>query len=219
VLVTLDLQGQGVVVNIAAGTYTGALGMSSPPVGGTVTFSGAGATTIISTTSISAIAMFGASTTVTFQNMKIVTTTAGEGVLVSGSGSIIILAAGITFGNCADRHIYVNNGAVISQTSSYTIDCATTVAMHQYCETGGIISMSGGITITFNQNLTSSLGFCYCNGGQVLTATNTYTLGGHTVTGTRYVSNLNGVINTNGGGANYFPGTVAGTTDGFGVYA
>jgi hypothetical protein len=37
-------------------------------------------------------------------------------------------------------------------------------------------------------------------------------------TGKRYVAELNGVINTFGGGANYFPGNVAGTTATGGQY-
>lgn len=219
VMTTLDLLGQNVVINIAAGTYTGSLTMSSPLVGGVVTWNGVGATTIISTTSASAITLANADATVTIQNMKIQTTTAGVPILCTGAGSLLNLGPGITFGNAADRHMYVNNGAIIALSSSYTIDCSVTVPMHHYCESGGIISITGGITVTFNQNFTTSFGFAYNNGGQILTASNTYTLGGHTVTGTRYVVNLNGVTNTNGGGANYFPGTIAGTTDGFGVYA
>lgn len=39
-----------------------------------------------------------------------------------------------------------------------------------------------------------------------------------TVTGTRYGSETNAVIQTYGAGASYFPGSVAGYTDGFGVY-
>jgi hypothetical protein len=37
-------------------------------------------------------------------------------------------------------------------------------------------------------------------------------------TGTRYVANSNAVINTNGGGASYFPGSVAGSTATGGQY-
>jgi hypothetical protein len=39
------------------------------------------------------------------------------------------------------------------------------------------------------------------------------------VTGKRYLSQDGGIISTNGGGANYFPGTAAGTTANGGVYA
>ncbi|MDR1396991.1 MAG: hypothetical protein LBJ14_04605 [Desulfarculales bacterium] len=41
---------------------------------------------------------------------------------------------------------------------------------------------------------------------------------GAAVTGTRYVSNLNSVINTSYGGNNYFPGSIAGITNSGGQY-
>jgi hypothetical protein len=46
----------------------------------------------------------------------------------------------------------------------------------------------------------------------------TFTNGG-TVTGTRYRAENNGAIFTNGGGASYLPGSIAGTTSAGGVYA
>ena len=39
-----------------------------------------------------------------------------------------------------------------------------------------------------------------------------------TATGMRYSAGYSGIINTAGGGANYFPGTVAGTTAAGGQY-
>ena len=44
---------------------------------------------------------------------------------------------------------------------------------------------------------------------------NTYT---GAATGTRYAATNNGAVNTNGGGATYFPGNGAGTVSGGGLY-
>jgi hypothetical protein len=46
----------------------------------------------------------------------------------------------------------------------------------------------------------------------------TFTNGG-TVTGTRYNCDLNGIMDTGGGGANYVPGNAAGATATGGQYA
>ena len=50
------------------------------------------------------------------------------------------------------------------------------------------------------------------------TATPTFINPGN-VTGPKYFATLNGVINTQGAGVNYFPGTAAGTTAQGGQYA
>jgi len=56
------------------------------------------------------------------------------------------------------------------------------------------------------------------DGGSVTAYPGTFFTNG-TPTGKRYAARLNGVINTQGGGANFFPGTVAGTTVTGGQYA
>jgi hypothetical protein len=45
-----------------------------------------------------------------------------------------------------------------------------------------------------------------------------YSVAAGTATGTRYLSGSNSVINTNGGGANFFPGSGAGSTATGGQY-
>jgi hypothetical protein len=44
------------------------------------------------------------------------------------------------------------------------------------------------------------------------------TFSGGTISGARYISQRNSVIDTNGGGANFFPGSTAGSTALGGVY-
>ncbi|MCP1779034.1 hypothetical protein [Bradyrhizobium japonicum] len=46
----------------------------------------------------------------------------------------------------------------------------------------------------------------------------TFNPAGATVTGPRYAATSNGVIATGGGGANYFPGSIAGSISAGGIY-
>ena len=77
---------------------------------------------------------------------------------------------------------------------------------------GGSIATSGR-TVTFRANCAFANGFADCRRVSVIRAFSmTFTLGGFSVTGKRYNVDLNGVIETAGGGASYFPGDSAGTT-------
>lgn len=66
-----------------------------------------------------------------------------------------------------------------------------------------------GYAVNASARMFSNSSFARAGAGETITGT---------VTGTRYVATLNGVFSTNGGGANYFPGTVAGTTSYGGQY-
>jgi hypothetical protein len=85
----------------------------------------------------------------------------------------------------------------------------------------GTLTLNPGITYTITTPIVVT-DFALCvSGGQIevpATSTPTFTNPGN-VTGRRYNAILNGVINTQGQGASYFPGTVAGTTSSGGQYA
>jgi hypothetical protein len=67
-------------------------------------------------------------------------------------------------------------------------------------------TVTGAYTVDASAGGTIQIGSGYC------------TFSG-TWSGTRYVAVLNGTINTNGAGVNFFPGTVAGSTGTGGQYA
>jgi hypothetical protein len=75
---------------------------------------------------------------------------------------------------------------------------------------------SGGLTYTFSGTPAWGTAFCYASGPVFLSFFATIS---GAATGKRYLAELNGVIQTNGGGINYFPGNVAGTTATGGQYA
>lgn len=151
----------------------------------------------------------------TIQNMTLSGSVATIAVQHDGVGALTI-GAGITFGGVTTSgyHMSASTGAIIKCPSSYTIsgDCG----IHAYAATAGVVDLYAGAfgtTTTISANITVGSAFIYCdpNGtAQAIASARTIALGGHTVTGTRYTVVAGGVINTQGGGANYFPGTVAG---------
>lgn len=83
---------------------------------------------------------------------------------------------------------------------------------------GGLVLVPSGttITVTFNATPTFSSGFAASESGY-LWINGTMNFSG-TFIGTRYIITLNGVVNTGTGNVNFFPGTIAGTTNLGGQY-
>jgi hypothetical protein len=75
---------------------------------------------------------------------------------------------------------------------------------------------SPAITVTLVGTPNFNSGFVAASDGTVLAPVNTFAGG---ATGPRYLAVLNGVIDTQGRGSNYFPGSVAGSTQTGGQYA
>ena len=81
---------------------------------------------------------------------------------------------------------------------------------------GGSIALNDNLTVSGNPTFTSA--FIDVEVGGVFSRTEGIpTISGSAV-GKRYSAVMNGIIDTRGGGANYFPGTIAGSSTG-GVYA
>jgi len=107
-----------------------------------------------------------------------------------------------------DLIIKACKGSVIYLLSGCSLSAASCHAF-LYADTAGEIIIVENVTINGSSSIAtayaSQLGIIYRD------MANTPTVSG-TVTGYRYVASLNGIISTNGGGASYFPGSVAGYT-------
>lgn len=205
----LDINGYAVTIQVAAGTYTGAItlknvvGYTAP---GDLIIQGAGATTIISTTSANCFSVTSIPCVWDIKDLKKQTTTSGTCIEVIDAYARL---SGVEFGASASNHMRAANGGKIEFTGNYTVSGNCT--NHLFVTSGGIITcrsrtvtVSASITVTYFA-VASLTGILFCDG-------NTYSLGAFTVTGTRYSGASNAVIYTNGGGASYFPGTVGGAT-------
>jgi hypothetical protein len=148
-----------------------------------------------------------------------------NGVVCSISGSRFgIAGSGTTFGNSPGcKHLYAANGGEINNASgqgSYNVGGGAD--FHLYAGQNGIITMqAGGIYGPKAINLSGTPNFAVAyatavGGGSITHIGPTFT--GTAASGIKYVAQLNATINTQGAGASYFPGTVAGSVSTGGQY-
>lgn len=219
----IDLAGFVVTVQVGSGTYTSGVSMFSPFVGGSasqvagVVFSGDTTTpsnVVISTTAATCfVASFGAKYAV--QGFKITTASSGDGLYASACGQIVVTGK-MDFGTIVTGNYCVRAGLNSCIVISGNHNITANMDIWLYADRGGRIeAISGTITLTGTPAFLASCVYAR-NTGLVYSASLTFS---GAATGSRYTANLNGVVDSNGGGANYFPGNSVGTTGTGGQYA
>lgn len=142
----------------------------------------------------------------TLQNGTLETTTSGSCLVLEGSGVNLFLGAGITFGACALVHMIAQVGAHIEIPNNYAISGGA--VEHFNTQIGGIIAWNGA-TVTVSNNPAFTF-FAFSQlGGQAFFFNGANFTG--SATGQRYLIENGGSIFTNGGGANFFPGSTPGS--------
>lgn len=214
VLSVLDAGAFDVTVDIADGTYAENIVLASPLGTGSLIMdgnTGAHANVLIGSGSGNSIFMEDFSARWTIQGVK-VGSAAGGGVGVNISiGKVVLL--GVDFGACGRAHVEVGRGGRCDILAAYTI---TGGAQWHYSSSFGVI-LADGFAVTLTGTPAFSSAFARASlGGQVGAYAMTFS---GAATGKRYDSTLNAVLDTGGGGATYFPGTIAGTTATGGQYA
>jgi hypothetical protein len=115
----------------------------------------------------------------------------------------------LDFGAASGAQMLSYDAGAIACTGNYTISGGA--AAHYWSNATGIIRCQGK-TISFLGNANYSRAFALSDYYGILTANaNIYSLGAFAITGKRFQAEYGGLIITAGGGANYFPGDVAGT--------
>lgn len=118
-------------------------------------------------------------------------------------------------GDPGTRVIYVDGGSLVFTAGGIVIATTTTCASMFYAITNSLLYTGGSShTISGTPDFAA-----FCVSDQVSTVNANDSVFSGPATGQRYIASLNGAINTGGGGANYFPGDVAGTTVTGGQYA
>jgi hypothetical protein len=206
---TLDLGPYNVTISVGAGTFTGANTLKRYQGVGPVTIQGAGNTTIVSVTSNSCFSGKGVPL-YQLKSMKLQTTTGGNAILATIGSQIEY--EGIEFGACVDNHVFAASNSVVTQTGNCTVTGGA--ACHLWADSGARINVATR-TIALSGTPAFSTAFAQTTLGASLSAILASITG--SATGSRFNSASGGVITTNGGGASFFPGSVAGTGTNFGA--
>jgi len=222
---SLDLNGFNVTVSIANGTYTGALRASGTVVGlgsgNTVSFVGniaSPTSVVVSTTNLYCIAAVNGAA-ISVSGMKLTASgtdpnfLALAGGIVASSGGSCTIAGAMNFGLVSGNHVWVTAGSnVVANAISYTVSGGAGTHFNAGA-TGGSINVTGcAITVSGTPAFTT---FAVAVHAGLLNISTTTITG--SATGNRFSAQTNGVIDTSGSGASFFPGSVAGTTGNGGV--
>jgi hypothetical protein len=209
---TLDLAGFTVTIQIADGTYTGAvalkqvIGYSSP---GCLVIQGNNSTpanVVISTTNASCFSATAISVVWDIKDLKVQTTTSGNALDVDNA---VVRFGNLDFGTTASggSHLRARNSGKLTALSNYAV--SGNAAAHINSNGQALIDVQGR-TITFSNSPAFSSATVLCTfAAHVFVFSMTFT-NGATVTGTRYNVARGGIVFTNGGGASYIPGNASG---------
>lgn len=214
---TLDTAIYTVTIQVADGTYTGANALKYFSGGGSVIIqgnTGAMSNVIINPTSETCFTNTSGRAGWELHYMKLTTTTSGNGIYC-GRGSIMKFS-NLDFGACPGSHqVMAEQGGKVQSQGNSTIS-GNAYSHFSATGTGSEIRETGSYTCTLTGTpafthfaLASNLAFIYSS---------SVTYSG-SATGQRYSAALNAVINTNGGGANYFPGNTTSAPVTGGQYA
>ncbi len=213
------LSGGGVTIKLGiAGTYTspgivtGYVGLINI-VGDTTSqssyiISGSGAPAMIGASGGASLGFSG----VTLVNNN---TSAHTAFFASGSvGSFGFVTFQAIGANTLNAHVFASSGATVNIGTGCIV---TTGCGFCWEATSASIVFSAGTT-TYSGTPVFAQSIAFATMGGTITCQSTTVMSG-SATGQRYVATLNGIINSSGQGANYFPGSIAGTTSTGGQYA
>ena len=140
----------------------------------------------------------------------------GESCLQATKAGVITLLTGMDFGAAVFAHMDARNGGVITNDAAAVAYAISGGASYHYYSNGGHLAIQVATVTLIGTPAFSGTFARATTVGQFQANLNAYT---GAATGVRYVVSLNSAINTVGGGASYFPGNAAGTTDTGGQYA
>lgn len=204
--------GSDININVGAGTFAGAWAGSG--VGnGYINIIGAGAaSTTIAATGSHGLSVYGAGPQWSIGSVRIETAVSGYGVEVVAGASVDIID--VEFGDCAEGYVHCYRGGTANVSN---VDLSGDAVDGFAFDSGGTIEMGGTIDAVSPLVLSGAFAACRRGLGHLNAADATFANASN-VTGQRYNVNGNGVIWTNGGGASFVPGSVAGAAASGGQY-
>jgi hypothetical protein len=217
----LDFNGYAVTISVADGTYSGNANAIGPFVGqrnatdfviqGNIT-TPANVVFNYNTPGGSTIQILGARAWV--RGIKFVGATLFAHLVAGQAGRLQYSEC--EFGASGNYHLYAGStgSLLIAFGGGYTVSGG---AQAHYAVVDGAQIQNAGQTVTLTGTPAFSIAFALANLTGYITAPGVTFIG--SATGPRYSATNGGAINTNSGGANYFPGNAAGTATSPGWYA
>lgn len=213
---SLDIGVYDVTISVAPGTYNEGTGVKLKSLvgGGVVTIRGSGALntdtqvftsgTVLQTQGV--FYAFGITGRWRVDNLRVYSTASGitAGVLAGGSASLTV--GNIDYGSGFTIQIRALDGGSMLIDSSYSISAGA--YQHYGSGQNGVIRAQG-LTVSIT-GAPVFVSFCTAAQGGAVVALSLTFVG--SATGPRYSAQVNGVINTAGAGASYFPGDSAGVS-------
>jgi hypothetical protein len=226
-----NLNGYNVTVNIADSVSYPYWTLPSPGGNGAVTWQGNNTTpanvTVTGVNFSACIASFGGAQYI--NGMKVTSggsTSGGDNLTgLNIAYSTRLQIAYLNFGACSGPHTYESGGAYVIPRATIQITGSSTGnsltgGSHAYANNTGTIGSNGLDLPALQIMVAVSISyFVVANHAAQISLTWSSILNPGLVTGTKYTAQLNGCIDSNGGGINYYPGNVAGTLSSGGQYA
>lgn len=214
----VDLNGFTVTVNVANGTYTAGFslgsmlpGQSSP---NQVKLIGNNANPISCFVNVATGAAFqaGGGGGFSVEGFQVAgpSPIAGAGLYAASGG--VILFQNIFFNVAGVAQLFAEVGGFLRTSGGYTIN--NSAPSHIKAQDGGVVSIVG-VNISVVGTPAFPTAFAYSYTGVINAPASLYSGG---ATGPRYYVDMNGAIKTNGAGANFFPGSIAGAVNAGGQY-
>jgi hypothetical protein len=216
-----DLNGHQVTINVADGAYSSGCASTGAMVGqiSPVIFNGDTPTPANCIISLATGNCFSSSNgaNITVQGFTLQVSGGGGSCLAALYGGIINQQANI-FAPCftTANHMSIATGGIISINSNYNV---TGGAGAHIANTGGSVILPAAMTIFASGSIGWAQAFIVASGSGSNSNMAGMNFSGGTYSGPRYAVTLNAVVNTNGGGANFFPGNSAGSSSTGGQYA
>lgn len=220
-----DLAGQ-IMTIVVAGSFTAGLlaqgniiGQNGPA---SLFLDGGGTATIAVSAAGASCVQADSGAQITLQNITVSNSDATAFAVRASRTGVLIIGLGVTFAASTGIHAQAVEGGLLYVIDSYTISGGASI--HWEAVSGGAVLVSpdgNSITVTLTGTPAFSTAFAHafmCGVLDTPEAAGNLTFSG-SATGVRYLAELNGVINTQGGGATFYPGGSAGSTATGGQYA
>src|SRR5436305_6282375 len=216
----LDLSIYNVTIQVADGTYTGAVTVTGPWVGSGTVFLQGNTTTpanVVITTAVTGAAalLVQSGGRLSVAGLKLVSSAAGATAGLKSSGSAILVTGAMDFG-AANRQMQAAGSGSITFGAGVTYNISAGAVTHIFCSSSGNVAIED-CTVTTAGTVAFSGAFVTSSFvGVVFIDANNFA--GASATGSRYSITANGVVYTAGAAVTYLPGNAAGSTATGGQY-